>query len=120
MTVRTRGSAALDKAQRRLASLKSIDESLDFGHDLNVAAYSKLIDEIRAELEDYNTQLSEVAEKRKGVTQKERVLSAMSSRMLTGVASRYGKTSVEYIMAGGADGSRPRSRSSAEASNDAE
>jgi hypothetical protein len=120
MVVRTRGSAALNKAQRRLASLKSIDEKLDFGHELSVTAYSQLIEEIRTELEDYNTQLSEVAEKRKGVTQKERLLSAMSSRMLTGVASRYGKTSVEYIMAGGSDGTRIRSRSSAEASNGAE
>jgi hypothetical protein len=85
MTVKTRGSAALDKAQRRLALLKSIDEKLDFGHDLSVAAYSKLIDDIRTELEDYNTQLSEVAEKRKTVSQKEKMLSAMSSRMLPGL-----------------------------------
>jgi hypothetical protein len=45
----------LDKAQRRLALLKSIDEKLDFGHELSVAAYSQLIAEIRTDLEDYNT-----------------------------------------------------------------
>jgi hypothetical protein len=114
MTIRTRGSAALDKAQRRLALLKSIDEKLDLGHDLNVTAYGKLIDETRIELEDYNTQLSETAEKRKAVTHKEKLLSTMTSRMLTGVASRYGKRSIEYIMAGGSDGTRSVRRSSAE------
>ena len=34
MSLRTRGSAAVDKAQLRLALLKSIDESLDLGHGL--------------------------------------------------------------------------------------
>jgi hypothetical protein len=36
MTLRTRGSAALDKAQRRLATLKAIDDSLDLGHGLTI------------------------------------------------------------------------------------
>ncbi|MEH2149048.1 hypothetical protein [Nostoc sp.] len=34
MSLRTRGSAAVDKAQLRLALLKSVDENLDLGHGL--------------------------------------------------------------------------------------
>ena len=38
MSLKTRGSAAIDKAQLRLALLKSIDENLDLGHGLTIEA----------------------------------------------------------------------------------
>lgn len=101
MALRTRGSAALDKAQRRSALLKSIDENLDLGHGLTVAAYDKFIADTRATLEAHNTLLSEVEESRKTLTQMDRTLSEFSGRMLTGVATRYGKKSIEYAKAGG-------------------
>ncbi|MGF1497494.1 MAG: hypothetical protein ACFB8W_11810 [Elainellaceae cyanobacterium] len=101
MALRTRGSAALDKAQRRSALLKAIDEDLDLGHGLTLEAYDQLIVETRAALENYNKLLSETAESRKILTQMDRTLSDLSGRMLSGVASRYGRSSIEYIKAGG-------------------
>ncbi|MBW4434756.1 MAG: hypothetical protein KME28_24355 [Pelatocladus maniniholoensis HA4357-MV3] len=54
MSFKTRGSAAVDKAQRRLALLKSINEHLDLGNGLTIEAYNQLIDNIRTKLEAHN------------------------------------------------------------------
>ncbi|WP_026733270.1 hypothetical protein [Fischerella sp. PCC 9605] len=110
MSLKTRGSAAVDKAQRRLALLKSIDEHLDFGHGLTIEAYSRLIDATRAMLEAHNTLLSNLDESRKTLTQMDKTLSEMSERMLSGVATIYGKNSIEYAKAGGSN--RKRSKKS--------
>lgn len=101
MTVRTRGSTALDKAQRRLALLKAIDAKLDLGHGLTVEAYDQAIAKTRAALEAHNTLQSEIEESRKTVTELDRFLSELSGRMLSGVATRYGRGSMEYVKAGG-------------------
>jgi hypothetical protein len=50
MSLKTCGSAAVDKAQLRLALLKSIDENLDLGHGLTIEAYN-LINTTRAMVE---------------------------------------------------------------------
>ncbi|MFQ4144361.1 hypothetical protein [Chlorogloeopsis sp. ULAP02] len=110
MSLKTRGSAAVDKAQRRIALLKSIDEHLDLGHGLNVEAYSRLIDATRTMLEAHNTLLSNLDESRKTLTQMDKALSEMSERMLSGVATIYGKNSIEYSKAGGSN--RKRSKKS--------
>ncbi|WP_375497906.1 hypothetical protein [uncultured Nostoc sp.] len=101
MSLKTRGSAAVDKAQRRLALLKSIDENLDLGHGLSIEAYIRLIDNTRATLEAHNTLLSNLEESRKTITQMNNALSELSERMLTGVATVYGRNSIEYSKAGG-------------------
>lgn len=106
MALRTRGSAALEKAQRRSALLKSIDDNLDLGHGLTVEAYDQYIAETRAALDAHNTLLSEIEESRKTLTQMDRTLSEFSGRMLTGVATRYGKRSIEYAKAGGSYSTR--------------
>jgi hypothetical protein len=110
MSLRTRGSAAVDKAQRRLALLKSINENLDLGHGLSIEAYTRLIDNTRATLEAHNTLLSNLEESRKTMTQMDNALSELSERMLTGVATIYGRNSMEYSKAGGS--SRKRSKKS--------
>ncbi|MBG1243377.1 hypothetical protein [Nostoc sp. NZL] len=101
MSLRTRGSAAVDKAQRRLALLKSINENLDLGHGLSIEVYTRLIDNTRAMLEAHNTLLSNLDESRKTITQMDNALSELSERMLTGVATIYGRNSMEYSKAGG-------------------
>jgi len=106
MVLKTRGSAALDKAQRRLASLKSIEENLDLGYGLTVVAYSQLIDQARVMLEAHNTLLSEIEESRKVMNQMDKTLSELSGRMLSGVATRYGRNSIQYIKAGGSNRTR--------------
>jgi len=102
----TRGSRALDKAQRRLAQLKSIDENLDLGHGLTVQSYNHLIETARSALETYNTLRSELKAARETVIQTDAILAMMSERMLSGVATKYGKRSIEYMKAGGS----PRSQ----------
>lgn len=113
MTLKTRGSTALDKAQRRLALMKGIDENLDLGHGLTVEGYSQLIDEVRSTLEDHNRLLSEVEESRKTVAQLDKTLSALSGRMLSGVATRYGKDSIQYAKAGGSNRKRKSKKAAA-------
>lgn len=109
--LRTLGSAALDKAQRRLALLKSIDAQLDLGHQLSIETYTDLIEMTRATLETHNTLVSRLSESRQTVARMDKALSAFSERMLSGVATRYGKDSIEYSKAGGSN--RRRSKSSA-------
>lgn len=111
MSLKTRGSDVLDKAQRRLALLKSIDENLDLGYGLTVAEYDRTIAATRDQLEAYNTLLSDVQEARNAVAAMDKTLGAMSERMLTGVMTRYGRHSVEYTKAGGS--TRKRSGASA-------
>jgi hypothetical protein len=101
MPLQTRGSSALDKAQRRLAQVKSIDDKLDLGHGLTVEAYTQLIEITRTTLEAHNTLLSNLDESRKTIAQLEKNLSEFSERMLSGVASVYGRSSIEYAKAGG-------------------
>ena len=96
MPFKTRGSNSLDKAQRRLALLKSIDENLDLGTGLTIEAYSRLIEMTRATLETHNTLASNLDESRQTVAQLDKDLSDLSARMLSGVASIYGKNSIEY------------------------
>ncbi|BAZ00360.1 hypothetical protein NIES37_43500 [Tolypothrix tenuis PCC 7101] len=110
MSLRTRGSAAVDKAQLRLALLKSIDDNLDLGHGLTIEAYNHLINSTRAVVEAHNMLVSNLEESRKTITQMDKALSEMSERMLSGVATVYGRNSVEYSKAGGSN--RRRSKSS--------
>ncbi|MBD2531488.1 hypothetical protein H6G97_18605 [Nostoc flagelliforme FACHB-838] len=112
MSLKTRGSAAVDKAQRRLALLKSINGNLDLGHGLSIEAYTRLIDNTRATLEAHNTLLSNLEESRKTMTQMEQTLSELSERMLTGVATVYGRSSMEYSKAGGSTRKRSTSQKS--------
>jgi hypothetical protein len=107
MSRRKRSSKILDKAQRRIAGLKSIDPSLNLGSGLTVAALSTLMEATRQKLEAYNTVLSTVDQSYNTMLEAEQSLAELLERMLTGVSARYGKTSNEYEMAGGV---RRRSR----------
>ncbi|MFN6561879.1 MAG: hypothetical protein RMY28_019075 [Nostoc sp. ChiSLP01] len=112
MSLQTRGSAALDKAQRRLALLKSINENLDLGHGLSIEAYSRYIDDTRATLEAHNTLLSNLDESRKTMDRKDKGLSELSERMLSAIASIYGRNSIEYLKAGGSSRKGSKSKKS--------
>ncbi|MEH2151929.1 hypothetical protein [Nostoc sp.] len=112
MSLRTRSSAAIDKAQLCLALLKSVDENLDLGHGLTIEAYNHLINTTRATLEAHNTLVSNLEESRKTITQMDKALSEMSERMLSGVATVYGRNSIEYSKAGGSNRKRSKQPSS--------
>jgi uncharacterized protein YukE len=81
--------------------MKSIDPVLDLGNGLTVATFSALIADTQQKLEAYNTALSTVDQTYQAILEAEQILSEYAERMLTGVASKYGRYSNEYIMAGG-------------------
>ncbi len=96
-----RSSSVLEKAQTRLAEVKSIGQSLDLGNGMTVEAFSQLIEEGRQKLETYNTALSTVDQAYTAVAASEEIISEWTERMLICVAAKYGKNSEEYKMAGG-------------------
>ncbi|MBE9179516.1 hypothetical protein IQ268_13180 [Oculatella sp. LEGE 06141] len=102
MSRRKRSSKVLEKAERRAASLRSINTALDLGNGLSIEAYFSMIEEMRSELASYNTALSGIDKTYSNVLELERKLGDFSELILLGVATRYGKSSDEYVMAGGA------------------
>ena len=108
MSRKKRTSPALEKATRRVASLRSIDTQLDLGNGLTLAAYSALVETMRTQENDYNTALSSLDRLYSEMLATETKLSDMSEHMLLGVAAKYGKSSVEYGMAGGVPKSQRR------------
>jgi hypothetical protein len=109
MARRKRNSSALERAERRIESLRSLDSRIDFGNGLTLDAYAASINDLRSKLAAYNTALSNIDKLKDDVSVAERVVTEISEKMLLGVGSRYGKTSQEYEMAGG---SRRQSRRS--------
>lgn len=94
-------SSHYDVAVTRLASIKSISPTLDLGNGLTVSTYEAAVLDFRQKLDEYNMSLSEADSKLNTVNETEKKLRDMSERMLTGVASKFGKDSDEYEMAGG-------------------
>ncbi|MEH2086046.1 hypothetical protein [Nostoc sp.] len=102
MARRKRNSSVLERADRRIESLQSISVQLDFGEGLTIQAYNTTINDLRSKLAAYNTALSTIDKLTDDVKNAEQTVITMSEKMLLGVASRYGKISQEYEMAGGA------------------
>jgi hypothetical protein len=96
-----RTSKVLEQAQRRAASLASIDQVLDLGNGLTAAAYNTAITTAQTLLTEYNQALSTVDDRLNALVAAEKRLQDLSERMLAGVAARYGKDSSQYEQAGG-------------------
>ncbi|MBD2102750.1 hypothetical protein [Leptolyngbya sp. FACHB-261] len=96
-----RGSEILKKAELRAVGLKVISPNLDLGYSLTLEAFTTAIAELRAKLNTYNMLLSTVDGAQCEVVALEKALQELNSRMLLGVASKYGKDSYEYQQAGG-------------------
>lgn len=112
MPKRRRNSLSLTKAERRLEGLRAVNPALNFGNGLSVSAYSTMIEDVREKLAAYNMALSMVDKTQNALNEAERSLNDFSEHMLLSVASKYGKSSDEYEMAGGTrKTSRRRSRS---------
>ncbi len=101
MAQRKRNSIALTKAERRIEGIQMINSELDFGHGLSIAMYQTKILELRDKLAAYNRARAMVERTQNALTEAERELNMYSEQMLLSVASRYGKNSDEYGMAGG-------------------
>src|SRR5687767_8109583 len=101
MARQKRFSPVYDAAQTRHAAMSSIDAALDLSNGLTLAGYKAAIDAVKTSLDDYNNLLSTVDVKLNELQEKEVLLKSWSERMLAGVASKYGKDSNQYEMAGG-------------------
>ncbi|MEH1813408.1 MAG: hypothetical protein V7L09_13340 [Nostoc sp.] len=101
MARRKRTSLVLEKAVRRAASINSIDPSLDLGNGLTLPVFSNLIETMRTRENAYNSALSSLDKLYREMLETEGELGDMTEHMLMAVGTRYGKSSVEYGMAGG-------------------
>jgi hypothetical protein len=110
MARKKRSSPALEKAVRRAASINSIDSNIDLGNGLTQQAFSSLIETMRTKENAYNSALSSLDKLYREMLETERELGDMTEHMLLGVAIRYGKSSVEYGMAGGVPKNQRRRR----------
>lgn len=96
-----RTSNVLAQAEKRAAGIQSIAEDLDFGNGVTLKGYIKAITELRGEITHYNELLSLSDQAGTKVKLGEQLMRDYSERVLLGVATHYGKDSVEYEMAGG-------------------
>ncbi|MEH2107948.1 hypothetical protein [Nostoc sp.] len=96
-----RNSRILGKAETRLASIKSINSSLDVGEGLSVKDYTVKIESLRQSLEAYNTTLSTIDILLTQILENEENLADYSEKFLRGIAYKFGNNSYEYQMAGG-------------------
>ncbi|MEH2422136.1 MAG: hypothetical protein V7K48_14835 [Nostoc sp.] len=96
-----RGFKVLDKAQRRIAALKSISATLDLGNGVTIDSFAAAIKTTQDKLEAYNSSLSTVDLTQGTLELAEKSLMEITEHMLLSVAAKYGKNSDEYKMAGG-------------------
>ncbi len=112
MTQRKRNSMSLTKAERRIEGMQTINPQLDFSNGFSIATYNTKVIELREKLAAYNQAQTIVDKTHNALIEAERELNTYSEQMLLNVASRYGKNSDEYGMAGGtrrSDRKKPRS-----------
>ncbi|MEH2159703.1 MAG: hypothetical protein V7K38_01345 [Nostoc sp.] len=101
MARRKRTSLVLEKAVRRAAGINSIAPNLDLGNGLSLPAFSTLIETMRTRENTYNSALSSLDKLYREMLDTEDQLGDMTEHMLMAVGTRYGKSSLEYGMAGG-------------------
>ncbi len=101
MARRKRKSIAVEHATTRAAALASIDPKLDLGNGMTLAAYNTAITAQGDAVEQYNTDLSNLDASLTNIKANEKGLDQLSTRMLKGVASKFGEDSDEYEKAGG-------------------
>jgi hypothetical protein len=91
----------LEKGITRLAAVKSIDTALDLGNGINVPNYETQVNLLSTKLSTYNTALSTIDDLYNECIAQIEVIKDWNERILTGVATKYGKNSSQYEMAGG-------------------
>ncbi|MEH2222671.1 hypothetical protein [Nostoc sp.] len=108
-----RSSLTLENALRRIAGMRSISPTLEFGNGLNLTDYDTRIQNLQTQLSTYNTLLSTLDEMTGRLSLIEEELRGYSEKMLMSVAAHYGKDSLQYMQAGG----KPRKKLSRRSSN---
>ncbi|MCC5662763.1 hypothetical protein LC653_02150 [Nostoc sp. CHAB 5784] len=107
-----RSSPTLEKALRRIAGMRSISPTLEFGNGLNLTDYDSRIQTLQTQLSTYNTLLSSIDEMAGRLSLIEEELGGYSEKMLMSVATHYGKNSLQYVQAGGKSRKKLSRRSS--------
>lgn len=91
----------LEKATTRLAAVKSIDPALDLGNGISIPNYEERVNVLTAKLSKYNTHLSVIDDLYNDCIAEIAVIKDWNESILTGVATKFGKNSSQYEMAGG-------------------
>ena len=91
----------LEKGNTRLAAVKSIDANLDLGSNITLQNYEAELQSLTQKLNTYNTALSTIDDLYNDCIAQIQVVKDWNERVLTGVATKYGKKSSQYEMAGG-------------------
>ena len=94
-------SPELEKAQNRLAGIDQYEPNFDFGNGLNRSVYFAGMNLVTDLTKRNNDLLTEVDGNSTALDQAEKELAKLSSRVLSGVASKYTTDSIEYEKAGG-------------------
>ncbi|MBW4562766.1 MAG: hypothetical protein KME32_16780 [Mojavia pulchra JT2-VF2] len=101
MPRKTRSSTVLEKTEKRLIGLKSINSNLDFGDSISLNHLTELTGQLRNQIDQYNMMLTDLDTAKGEIEILEKTIRETSERLVNGVASRYGKNSREYEMTGG-------------------
>ena len=115
MARRKRTSAVLEAARQRMAGLKSITPTPDFGPNLTLPAYTTQINTFSGLLDNYNQMLATLDELLNTLEAAEEALQETNRRMLSAGEAQYGPDSNEYEQAGGtrkSDRKRPKPKGS--------
>jgi hypothetical protein len=96
-----RSSTVLETARQRLAGLKSITPTPDFGLNLKLTDYEQEINGFSAKLDNYNSAVSALDQLQNELEADEQKLRDKNKRMLSAAEGQYGPDSSEYEQAGG-------------------
>ena len=101
MARKKRESRVLKKAESRLTGVRSIDPKLDLGDGISVAALHQATVALKRAQDEYHQNLADGEGALGRIKLQEPVVADLSERILTGVATKFGKDSAEYGQAGG-------------------
>ena len=100
MARQKRTSKILDQAAQRADGLKTIDPALDLG-GVTLTEFNTRIGKLTTGISAYNALMTQLDTMTNDLKAQEIDLAEYSNRMLSGVATRFGKDSNEYEAAGG-------------------
>ena len=100
MPRKKRTSSVLEKTQQQTIGFQSIDPMLDFGDSISLKHLAELTGQLRDELNQYNKMLNTLDSAKDNIEALEKAIRETSERLVSGVASKYGKDSREYELAG--------------------
>jgi hypothetical protein len=96
-----RNSSVLETARQRLAGLKSIKPTPNFGPALDLVEYEQEIEALETKLSEYGDTLTLADRQANEVDALEVKLREKNRRMLAATEASYGPNSDEYMIAGG-------------------